>query len=215
MDNGTAPPAASPQEQGQRIQELRKRYGLTREAFAQQGIPIATLQNWEKARYPSGLNRKGAKRLVDAYAALGVKVTMEWLLYGIGPAPYPEEGSLVNRSAPLSEEAKITQELRLFHQLNKDAVDLIVPDNAMEPAFLKGDCVAGRRYFDKEMEKAVGLPCIVHTASGQVLLRLLEEGDKPDLYTLAGFNPQTAAITNIPLFSAAPVLWMRRKLSHK
>lgn len=212
MNNLTAFLAASPKEQGQRILELRRRYGLTREAFVQHGIPIATLQNWEKVRYASGLNRKGANRLVNAYASLGVTVTTEWLLYGAGPSPYLNESPEISHGTSLSKEAKITQELRLFHQLNENVVDLIVPDHAMAPAFLPGDCVAGERFFDKEIEKAVGHPCIIHTSNGQILFRLLEKGDKENLYTLTGFNPKALVILNISLFSAAPILWMRRKL---
>lgn len=212
-DNAKTVSESSPEARAQRMRELREWHRLPREAFVPHGIATTTMQNWETMRYESGLTTKGAKRLVQAYLALGIQVTEEWLMYGSGvnPLPFVRGNEAPVTDIPVSEEGKIAQELRLFHQLNKSTVDLIVPDDAMTPAFLSGDWVAGIRYFDEKIEKTIGHPCIVHTLDGKVLVRQLRQGSRKNLYSLLALNPKTPEISDVLLFSSAPIIWMRRK----
>lgn len=213
-DSGKPMQGSSPQVRARRMRELREWYRLPREAFVPYGIATTSMQNWETVRYESGLTTKGAKRLVQAYLAMGIPVTEEWLMYGVGASPFPaakiNESSIVG-AVPIVEEAKIAQELRLFHQLNMNAVDLIVPDDAMSPVFLSGDWVAGIRYFDDNIEKTVGYLCIVQTLDGHVLVRELRQGSEKNRYLLATVDSKVPEISDVLLFSSAPVIWVRRK----
>lgn len=209
---------ASSKARGKRLYYLRKELlRLSRESFGEKhNIPVASLKNWEQARY-TGLTERGAKKLIPAFQQEGINCTLEWLLYGIGenPAsPFPSLNQLLNTPATTNESI-IAQELRLFHQLNDSAVDCIVTDNGMAPCILVGDHVAGKRYFGQDIEHTVGLPCIVQTLTGEVLVRLVKKGSYTERFTLQCTNTNTAIsqplIENVQLFSVAPILWIRRK----
>lgn len=209
---------SSAEERAKRVRHIRDALRLSRQKFADKyQIPPGSLQNWEDARF-GGLSEKGAKRLINALQTEGLDCRLEWLLYGIGndpvAAPPATPGSII-RSKTYFESDVIAQELSTFHQLNPNAVDLLVTDDAMLPAFLPGDYIAGRRYFGPEIHQAIGHPCIVHLDSNTVLFRQVEAGNAPDLYTLRCTNAQTSAenpiVTDTQLFSAAPILWIRRK----
>ena len=70
-----------------RLKSLREMTGLSRNDFHKRyGIPRGTLQNWESARF-GGLTLKGARNIVIAFNAEGIKCDMDWLLHGTGPSP--------------------------------------------------------------------------------------------------------------------------------
>jgi len=70
-----------------RLKCLREMTGLSRDLINKRyKIARGTLQNWESARF-GGLTRKGAIIVVDAMNAEGVRVTLEWLLDGLGEKP--------------------------------------------------------------------------------------------------------------------------------
>lgn len=218
----------SPEARAKRIRTIRDAIRLSRPKFAvrlnealsvtpientsaKQPVPLGTLQNWEEARF-GGLSAKGAKLLVKGLNGLGIECTEEWLMYGTGNPPLV---IFSGGQQQAHEEKIIAQELKLFYQLNPNAVDAIITDDSMMPRFEKGDHVAGRRYFEKDMEMAVGKPCVIHThESSSVLVRVLQPGTKRGFYTLSCTNPsvmEKSIIENIKLFSAAPILWVRRK----
>jgi len=219
--------ADSPDARAQRIRDVRDALRLSRPKFADRlnevlggakkaaekpPIPLGTLQNWEEARF-GGLSQKGAKLLVKGLFLLGVECTAEWLMYGTGNPPLIIFSSRLQQP---QEEKIITQELKLFYQLNLNAVDVIITDDSMSPRFEPGDHVAGRRYFEDDINNAVGEPCIIHTQeNSSILVRILQAGNKKGLYTLTCTNPSTHTenplLENIKLFSAAPILWIRRK----
>lgn len=217
--NAPADLAATPEARGQRLRAIRDALRLSRRALEDKyGISAPTLQNWEEARN-NGLTEKGAKRILKAFLAEGVTCSLEWLFYGIGEEPrFPDVAvKIFAQKNVLSEETIIAQELRLFHQLNPEAVDTVIADDGLAPALLPGDRVAGKRYFDKDMEKAIGQICIVQTMAGKVLVRLIKSGKDVELYNLECTNPQTVVVqpllADIQLFSAAPVLWIRKPSS--
>lgn len=205
----------------ERVKNLRKALGrLSRTKFANRlKIPRGTLQNWEEMRF-GGLSEKGAKRLVKGLQSIGIGCTVAWLMHGVGDAPaiLNSINNLLYDSQELThEEDIIAQELKIFHQLNPNAVDTIITDESMLPCFKLGDHVAGRRYFEKDIEEAIGQPCIVQTTDPNTgtLVRLVEPGNRKGLYTLTCTNSSTqgekATLHDIKLFSAAPILWIRRK----
>lgn len=208
---------------------------------AKHGVTYAALQSWEAIRW-NGLTEGGARKLAACFQDEGLTVTVEWLMFGIGSDPIEEavkkgiskilpekindikektlsptashqQKNLEPHNNTLEKE-NIVQELTLFHQLNPGSVDAVVIDDGLSPYLQIGDHVAGKRYFDNEMEKGIGRLCIVQTLSGNVLIRLLKPGSDVDRYTLLCTNPETTAkehtIEDVKLFSTAPILWVRK-----
>ena len=69
-----------------RIKMARLQLGYSRKEFATNyGIPSATLQAWETARYP--ITTKGLQRYINALSTAGLTCTQPWILYGTPPAP--------------------------------------------------------------------------------------------------------------------------------
>jgi len=89
-----------------------------------------------------------------------------------------------------------------------------INDVDMLPCFWMGDYVAGKMHVGEEMKNAVGLPCIVQMPNGTRLLRLIDFGDYPGCYDLLSSNSAMpkSVIKNVDIISAAPVMWIRRRL---
>lgn len=205
--------AGSPEERAKRVRYLREKVlRFTREAFStKSGIPINTLQNWEQSRH-SGLIERGARKIIQALDEAGISCSLEWLLYGIGEPP--ASSLTVKPENYLTEEEIIAEELQLFHRLNANAIDTLINDDSMLPHFWPGDYAAGKRYTGEDIKKVVGLPCIVETVSGNIMVRFLEESEELSHYNLLCANQLALAkikLENVQLISAAPVLWLRRK----
>jgi DNA-binding transcriptional regulator YiaG len=206
----------SPKARGARVRHIREtvlRY--SRRKFGEKyAIPAVTIQNWESGKY-GGLTEKGALKLMEAFQAEGAPCSVEWLLYGIGAPPASWQSAVSNISA----NQRIAQELGLFRQLHPEAVDAIVADNSMEPGLQMGDIVAGERYFAEEISKAVGQYCIVQLTTGEVLIREFWSGNQQDQYVLTCLNPKAKIkakkVKANALFSVAPIIWIRRKISDR
>jgi transcriptional regulator with XRE-family HTH domain len=208
-----------------RIQLLREMTKLGRREFAKKtGIPNSTLQHWEGDKIV-GMTEKSATRLIKALVSLGIHCSYEWLIHGEGKPPqYLNKVTLENNNFPgltadfneTKQNRNIQKELNLFLQLNKDAVSLVVPDNAMEPCFIAGEIVAGTRYYGQDIKKFVGMDCIVLIQGDTLHLRRLVKGNIGGCYHLSSTNAQTTAhkpfFYNVELVSAAPILWTRRKI---
>lgn len=207
------------EERSKRVRYVREEaLRFTKEQFSKvSGIPLSTLQNWENIRN-NGLTERGVNRLVQALRAEGIDCAPEWLLYGIGEkpvSPFIQQKASANNVVKSVGEDVITQELQLFHQLNPDAVDIVVNDDAMLPYLWPGDHVAGKKYRAEEIKMVIGLPCIVQTTDGLNFVRLLEIGVKPDAYNLVCANPHTrlkGVMENIQVSSVAPIEWIRRRI---
>jgi hypothetical protein len=149
--------------------------------------------------------------LTKAFTAEGIPCSLEWLLYGEGPEP-----QILTKIPFSSASDNITQDLRQFIQSHANAVDAIVSDNGMAPCFLSGDHVAGIRHFAENLNKTMGLCCIVQVSTGEVLVRKIDPGNQPDLYTLSCVNSIDSVkypiLKDISVFSAAPVIWFRRPI---
>ena len=210
-------------ERSRRLKSLRNMTRLSRRAFSERyGIPAATLKNWEDAKY-GGLTEKGSRKVLKALKGEGIYCSLEWLLHGIGTSPqisdklYTEGFGLKQMASQDSadENAVITAELQLIYQHYKDVIDFIVEDDAMEPRFIKGEHVAGKKRYRDTIRSILGQDCIVQTGDGQVLLRQVRQGSMPSVYTLRSINTHTKLdkpiLYDVELLSAAPVIWSRRK----
>lgn len=206
------PPTPDDIERAKRIRYLRDNVlKLSRAAFCQKhNISPYTLQNWEDLRY-GGLTDKSVKMLVTAFQAEGIDCDSDWLLYGEGKDPV-----LRSWLSPLqqSDTALITEELKVFHQLHRHAVDTIIGDDGLGPCFMPGYRVAGKKLFNQNINKALELPSIVQTQDGLILTRLIKASAIPEHYTLACSNSQTSVsepiLKNVKLLYAAPIIWSRR-----
>lgn len=214
---------ASAQAKGERVKRIRHLANLSREALcAESEVNLATLISWEVGRF-GGLSQKGALRVIARVAKEGVFCTPEWLLYEVGAGPqvmadFKKLSQVDTVSFPVSdldESAVIVEELMLFRQLNKHAIDYIVDDEAMLPFYNIGDYVGGTKRTGEKIKDLVNLDCIVQTKDGRLVMRRLQAGPKEHTYNLVGINLQakaaTAIIYDVELHAAAPVIWHRRK----
>lgn len=218
MDDKTEP--SSPSARGIRVKAIRRAINLSRKTLGQRyDIPPGTIQNWEDGRF-GGLTEKGAKKLLYAFEQEGVPGTLEWLMFGTGENPLERKQPLINSVNGKIEYFDcegdiIARELAYFHQLNRNAVDIIMPDDSMKPHFYAGDHLAGKRYFGKDIQQLIGHICIIQTLSGQIMVRELQQGSTTDSYNLSCCQPvpdnSIHHQTDIKLFSAAPIVWIRRK----
>ncbi len=205
---------SSAEARAQRLLWVRRMVNLPRQIFSDYpGLNPDCIYRWEKVKR-GGLTRKGAQRVVERLAQLNVVCSTQWLLEGLGDEPFIQQYSLPITVPPLmgsAEEAQIARELAVFRD-NDHTVEWLVPDNLMAPEYLSGDYVAGIELAD--VVQAVGLVCIVTTAGGERLLRLVQPGAEAGRYALLCMNPdqQHLAIQhNVALHSAAPILWRRRR----
>lgn len=226
VNNVVEKEAASPQARAMRVRFVRETVLKLSRADMEKLMPEikeASLENWEYARY-SGLTERGAMRLEEACQRIGINCTAKWLLFGIGRAPgdsyLPQLFSPAEKlTDPHStQEENIAAELRLFYQLNKGVIDFIVTDDSLSPSYRQGDYLAGVQYFGEEIESAIDKDCIVKTMLGHLLVRIVKKGTLPQHYSLVKLYPDKAAtqadraaMDNVKIISAAPILWIRRK----
>jgi transcriptional regulator with XRE-family HTH domain len=209
-----------------RLQSLIIMTGLSNRAFAEKlNIPPSTLQHWEDPTN-HGLTEKGARKLVKAAQQQGINCTYEWLMHGTGASPgyrYQLEDNLSalaigeTRAAYLTREQQLAQieaELELFLNHHPETIEFIVPDDAMEPQYFKGEIVAGVRQKGKAIEQLIGKDCIVLVAGGDIYLRRICKGNLPGRYHLTHLNSKTSVTLpffyDVTVISAAPVIWIRR-----
>jgi len=205
---------------GRRLRSVRMMTGLSRKAVElNHRISASTLQSWEDAK-AGGLTAKGARRAVEAFRKEGIQCAVEWLLHGIGTPPQLTDrvfqgAEPVETFQPQNTEENIVNELLVFRENVSSAVDFVVNDDGMSPFYMPGDTVAGRRRYGEDIASLVGYDCIVETKENQTFLRRLRKGRKPDTYTLVSTNFNTnvdeIVMYDRELFSAAPVVWTRRK----
>lgn len=197
---------------------IEKRYGLSQRS----------LQGWEDARR-GGLTNKSAKRIIEIYRQEGLDISFEWLVNGIGEPPRLIERKITDFSGLITRQCneeeihsqqqeleQIAKELMIFREAYPDYMDMVVPDDAMLPRFIQGEFVAGCRFFGENIENILHEDCIVHLENNEILLRNIRPGNNSNLYTLACTNINTSHIEqpflyNVPLISAAPVIWARRR----
>lgn len=214
---------------GKRLKRARILAGLTtrREFEEKHRISANTLQGWEQGKNP--LSEKGARRVVEALKQEGLLCTVEWLIQGRGMPP--RSFDMVNagmseavRTDPsladlnLREEENIYRETQLFKEQNPNSIVLTITDDAMEPYFSVGDYIGGVRVFDQDIEKFFGQMCIIEFENNLILPRLLQKGSREKTFTASCTNPKTSAppplnLYDVKVISAAPILWLRKKLS--
>ena len=210
-----------------RVRSLRKMTNLSRKEFQKRfGVAPGTLQHWEDPQ-KNGLTVKGAKRLTQVLKNAGIYCSLDWILYGRGTAPQflPSTDNVpiasstkLHRVGETNEADCIASELSLFTQHYPEVINAVVPDDAMEPKFIKGEYVAGIRRYKQSINDLVGLDCIVVTTEGELLVRKIRTLEAPGFYTLSSLNLNTIiphpVLYHVELISAAPIIWTRRIHQH-
>jgi hypothetical protein len=203
---------SSPQARAQRLLWVRHMVNLPRQTFSDYpGLNPDCIYRWEKVKR-GGLTRKGAHKIVERLAQLGVACSVQWLLEGIGQAPVVQPAVSIDVEPLMgnAEEYQIAEELEAFRR-NAHAIEWFVPDDAMAPEYCKGDYVAGVQVPD--IIEGLGLACIVQTKKGERLLRKVEVGTDIGRYALLCTNPSQGRPViqhDVELHSVAPILWRRR-----
>ena len=204
----------TPHERGVRLKMLRSLSKLMqKELGAKCGVSESTIINWEKGRF-GGLPLDGANKVVNYLIKENVYCTVDWLLYEIGDGPRLIGGRNKTHSAIAhlgsNEKTSITDEILVFRKHFPDAISLLVNDDGTEPFYQPGDYVAGIKHYGNDIEKCIGLTCIVQTSDGKEMLRSLRKGENKRLYTLLCTNPNTKlqkpTLYNISLNYAAPII---------
>lgn len=201
------------EERGKRVQFIRKELlGLSRSDFCKNfSLSPQSLKAWELS-WGGGLNEDRARDLTCHLKKLGIHTTVPWLMHGIGNPPSPLTNEVYISE---EEEEHIAKELLLFRELS-GAVDTIIDDDCMAPLLYAGDYIGG--VIVSEPKLAIDQICIVTDSNGKTFVRTLKAGDKINFYHLQSFNEDNRSsveIRNIPIKTAAPVLWIRRRKRHK
>ncbi|OGT06623.1 MAG: hypothetical protein A2103_04435 [Gammaproteobacteria bacterium GWF2_41_13] len=214
----------SAKEKGDRLRRLRRAANLERRDLADKyGINYETLKGWENGKH-GGLTKKRAEFFIRALKDDGIECAIEWLMYGIGDGPqivYKAKTStdidpiLKLPHLDIIEQAQIEQEFRLFYEKNRFPFYTVVTDHFMEPAFQKGDIVAGARLFETDMRKAARCCCLFQVSDGEIKLRYLKRITRKNDYVFVGLNTQLSSdsvkmiVPETDIIAIAPVLWHR------
>lgn len=90
--------------------------------------------------------------------------------------------------------------------LSQDLVTLNVETNDYGTSgYRRGDVVCGERSFGSNIDNLVGSDCIVETADGQKLFKVLARGSVHGRYTLKSFDPKKEDIPDVKIKWAAPI----------
>jgi len=211
-------------EKGQRLQYVRELARFNRKDIAKiVNTSFYTYKGWEVGKH-DGLIEPLARKLISILNTEGVDCSFEWLMHGIGDKPKKVRGYLAeseeshkhktSKTKQTDEQQIIDEELKLFCKNCTNPLYLIITDDAMEPNFLPADIVAGEILPKRDYKKILGTPCIIQLKTGQLLLRLLQNGTEKNRYTLTCINPNTKsafALTNVEIANLTSVLWYRRK----
>lgn len=90
--------------------------------------------------------------------------------------------------------------------LSQDLITLEVETNDYRSAgYRRGDVVSGARSFGQHIDNLVGYDCIVETADGQRLFKVLAKGSLRGRYDLKSFDPSQEDMRDVKIKWAAPI----------
>jgi repressor LexA len=92
-----------------------------------------------------------------------------------------------------------------------DMIAVEIRGDSMLPTYRDGDVLICNRQRGRSVADQVGKDCVVETADGQNLVKVLKKGSRKGLYTLKSYNPRYDDIENVGVAWAAPVLWVKRQ----
>lgn len=92
----------------------------------------------------------------------------------------------------------------------QELICIRVEGDGMSPVYRRGDEIFCSRHSGTYIDNFIGLDCVVQTADGQRLIRILARGSKPGLFNLRSFNPLVKDVENVAIAWAAPVQMIKR-----
>jgi hypothetical protein len=190
---------------GNRIKSTRMLSGKTRKSFAlESGISLPTLRFWEEPPESgrSGLTDKGADRLIEAFHECGIQCTKDWLLYGKGFGPKLIKTDLSDFFEQidfyLDEEHALLKDIENFKETNLESIVAIIPDDSMLPLFASGDYVGGIKKYHDDINKLIGLNCIIEFKD-KILVRKLIAGESTNTFSLIILNHDSPTLDPVIL----------------
>lgn len=160
--------------------------------------------------YIAQMYSKPSTPTVDVFlkiaAAAGVSPT--WLLTGEEDSPLqiPVVGKVTGEAWAPVDGMTVQPSIRDF-----DLVSFLVDGDAMAAGgYRNGDLLICQRTLGRNASNLVGQDCVVETADGERLLKILQRGPRPNVYNLRSYNPAVKDIEAVAIAWAAPVLWIKR-----
>lgn len=215
--------ASSKESRAKRMRILRKMSGLTRSDFNRRyNISASNFQNWEGPRY-GGLTESAAIKFLDCIRREGISSSLEWLMYGSGPAPSilpnafdalechtQQSKSMLQRTEiPL----EVQNELNHFRSHHDNVLEFLLEDDSMRPFFIPNEMLAGVVYRGHHLISTVGKDCIVILSNGKKLFRHIASHTENNRFNLVSHNWRSNTsdllLHQVEIIEAAPVVWRR------
>lgn len=170
------------------------------------GVEVANVYKYlqDKVAKPRG---NAPEKMAEA---LGVNAV--WLQTGAGPT-YSHIPILAYVSAGEALISTTDGEPFGFLRFDVGGEDAFVAEvrgTSMIPAYRPGDRLVCLKHRGVEIERCVGLDCVLMTDEGEGYLKVLRRGSREGLYTLESYNRAYADIPDRRIAWAAPVEWIKR-----
>ncbi|MBA3813514.1 MAG: helix-turn-helix transcriptional regulator [Alphaproteobacteria bacterium] len=201
-------------ERGNRLKACRAMLNKTlKELGTAHHISIGSLSNWESGASP--ISEKNVHKIISLLAAEGLICSKEWLLEGMGEAPYiyisksysPDQK---DSSFNLTSQFLFFKEIESFKKSHPDMLIALVRDDSMLPFLRVGDYVGGAELSKADYINEQGNICIIEIREGEFLVRQLFVREKILLVsTTPGIENNFLLLEEEPL-RIARLTFMRR-----
>jgi transcriptional regulator with XRE-family HTH domain len=198
-------------ERGNRLQNIRKKAGLTRLEFSEKtGISPNTLKAIELGERE--LTPQKALLFSNLFASLFAvslgedahEARFDYLFYG-----KIEDNAEINKVN--SDDDERLQSTINFFSTNTGYLITTIPDNLMSPFYNEGDIVCGRKVINKSQFSLFhGHICILEALNGDKMVRRIikAEGQKVTSYILnTNANHNSNLVEDIEVSSLAQAIW--------
>lgn len=200
-------------ERGKRLQQLRKKVGLTRLSFAEQtGMSANTLKALELG--DRELTPQKALLFSNLFSGLfsvslgedAHEASFESLYYGTKTSLSASQEPLM----PDGDQLRMQNDINFFISSTAHSI-LKIDDDFMSPFYNKGDVVAGKKVVEKKKFSLYqGHVCLIETLGGQIILRRIikSDGQKITCCLLNTSSSQASTIVEeCEANSIAQVVW--------
>lgn len=179
-----------------KVRALLRREGVRQQGLARElGVSQSTVHRWLKGAEPEGPHRDAINELFT-----------ETFGSGGGEATIPLKGYIgagqVVESVELGGDEFVTAPPELERE---GTVAAVVRGNSMLPVFRNGWTIYWSRLLPPD--ELLNELCVVKRTDGTILVKTLQRGSRPGVYTLASMNDDP--IEDVTLEWAAPIDWIK------
>ena len=96
--------------------------------------------------------------------------------------------------------------------VGEHAFAVVVRGNSMAPRFKDGEYLGYSRDEGLDPTRCYGRECVVETRDGRKLVKILERGSRPGVFTLVSVNSSVPIEQDVELDWIAPVVWHRLRV---